>query len=252
MRRIIFSLAACGVLMLAAAAPAGAITNGIADGADHAEVGALVASVAYSDGTWTYCSGTLIAPRVFLTAAHCAVDGGPARVTFSTHYVLGDPVYTGTFRVDPQYPGPMSSPHDVAVVLLDVAVSGITPAQLPAAGALDALPKDQPIVSVGYGANTVTSGKGGGHQYLYDDVRREAIGTVDTVTSAWLKASMNPALGDGGTCFGDSGGPNFLGTTDIVAATTITGDSVCRATNVDYRMDSAAARTFLGEFVSLP
>jgi hypothetical protein len=30
------------------------------------------------------------------------------------------------------------------------------------------------------------------------------------------------------------------------------GDSVCRATNVDYRMDSAAARTFLVRFVTLP
>ena len=63
---------------------------------------------------------------------------------------------------------------------------------------------------------------------------------------------MNPAKGDGGTCYGDSGGPNFLGATDIVAATTITGDSVCRSTNVDYRLDTPAARTFLGAYVTLP
>jgi hypothetical protein len=46
-----------------------------------------------------------------------------------------------------------------------------------------------------------------------------------------------PTLGDDGTCYGDSGGPNFLGAgameTNIVAATTITGDLMCRATNVD-------------------
>ena len=67
---------------------------------------------------------------------------------------------------------------------------------------------------------------------------------------------MNPALGDGGTCYGDSGGPNFLGAgsteTNIVAATTITGDAMCRATNVVYRLDTASARSFLSRFVALP
>jgi hypothetical protein len=67
---------------------------------------------------------------------------------------------------------------------------------------------------------------------------------------------MNPHLGDGGTCYGDSGGPTFLGAgddeTSIVAATTVTGDSRCRATNVVCRLDTASARTFLGTYVSLP
>lgn len=48
----------------------------------------------------------------------------------------------------------------------------------------------------------------------------------------------------GGTCYGDSGGPNLLGGTDVVAAITITGDAVCRATNVTYRLDTVSARTF--------
>jgi len=67
---------------------------------------------------------------------------------------------------------------------------------------------------------------------------------------------MNPAHGDGGTCYGDSGGPNFLevgdSETNIVAGTTITGDFMCRATNVDYRMDTPSARSFLEQFVTLP
>ena len=63
---------------------------------------------------------------------------------------------------------------------------------------------------------------------------------------------MNPATGNGGTCYGDSGGPNFLGTTGVVAAITITGDAVCRATNVDYRLDTASARAFLDDYVALP
>jgi len=63
--------------------------------------------------------------------------------------------------------------------------------------------------------------------------------------------SENPATGNGGTCYGDSG-PNFLGSTDVIAATTITGDSVCRSTNVDYRLDTVSARQFLAGFVALP
>lgn len=49
-----------------------------------------------------------------------------------------------------------------------------------------------------------------------------------------------------------TGGPNFLGTTDIVAAITVTGDAVCRSTNVDYRLDTPSARTLLRQYVALP
>ncbi len=79
-----------------------------------------------------------------------------------------------------------------------------------------------------------------------------AVGELNAVNKTWLRISMNSSTGDGGTCYGDSGGPNFLGSTTIVAAVTITGDAVCRATNVDYRLDTASARAFLGQFVILP
>ncbi|MFN2626594.1 MAG: hypothetical protein ABR520_10995, partial [Mycobacteriales bacterium] len=76
--------------------------------------------------------------------------------------------------------------------------------------------------------------------------------TLNSTNPAWLRISMNPSTGNGGTCYGDSGGPNFLGTSAVIAATTITGDAVCRSTNVVYRLDTASARTFLGQFVALP
>lgn len=79
-----------------------------------------------------------------------------------------------------------------------------------------------------------------------------ATGTLNSTNKAWLRISGNPSTGDRGTCYGDSGGPNFLGTTNIVAATTITGDAVCRSTNVTYRLETASARAFLGQFVTLP
>jgi secreted trypsin-like serine protease len=237
------------VATLGVASPATAITYGVPDGDAHPNVGGLIAPQAYSDGTWLYCSGTLIAPRIFLTAAHCgdaAVER--VRVSFDTAYVDGkSKVYAGTFYASPAFSSNQDDPNDIAVVVFDKEVKGITPARLPEADSLSDLPGDQQFTSVGYGAYAFVRG-----QFLYNDVRMVATGTLFTINSAWLRISMNPALGDGGTCYGDSGGPNFLGTTDVIAATTITGDAACRATNVTYRLDTLSARAFLDDYVTLP
>ena len=233
------------------AAPAAAITNGTLDGNDHPNVGGLVAPTQYSDGTWLYCSGTLISPTIFLTAAHCGEDGEDVRVTFDTAYIDGDKVYQGVFEADPAYTQAQNDTHDIAVVVFQKAVKGITPARLPAAGSLSQLSGSQSFVPVGYGAYEVKRGPGG-HQYLYNDVRMKTTGTLNSINLTWLRISMNPSTGNGGTCYGDSGGPNFLGTTNVIASTTITGDAICRSTNVTYRLDTESARTFLGQYVTLP
>jgi hypothetical protein len=239
------------VALLSMATPAHAIVYGVPDGDQHPNVGGLVAAKQYSDGTWISCSGTLISPTVFLTAAHCDEGTATVTVTFSTAYVEGEKTYTGRFYADPLYDWKQSDPHDIAVVVFDKPIKKITPARLPAENSLSDLDGSQQFTSVGYGAYEVTN-EPGGHQYLYDDVRMVATGTLNSINPAWLRISMNPATGNGGTCYGDSGGPNFLGTTDIVAATTITGDAICRSTNVTYRLDTASARAFLGQFVDLP
>ena len=254
-RLIAAATAACALVL---AAPAGAITNGAPDGNRHPEVGSLLAPQAYSDGTWTTCTGTLISPTVFLTAAHCDQGVERVAVTFDSNYVAATgTTHWGTWHADPRYSEHVeSNPHDLAVVVFDHPVTGIQPARLPHLGQLNKLARGTRITSVGYGAQLVTQEQGGKVLH-YQDTRYRATGTVNTVTTkAWLKASMNPARGDGGTCYGDSGGPNFLGAgageTRIVAATTITGDTWCRATNVDYRLDTRSARSFLGQFVTLP
>jgi secreted trypsin-like serine protease len=65
---------------------------------------------------------------------------------------------------------------------------------------------------------------------------------------------MNDAKGDGGTCYGDSGGPHFLGgvESNLIVSITVTGDAVCKATDKTYRMDIDSARDFLEDFVPLP
>jgi Trypsin len=254
MRKTIAACAATLALLVFVGA-ASAITYGEPDGNGHPNVGALLAPQAYSDGTWASCSGTLISPTVFLTAEHC--DWGLSRmaVTFASTYVAGkSKVYWGTWHGDPLYSGAQGDPHDVAVVVFDKPI-GITPASLPKAGSLANLPSNQDFTSVGYGAQSVTIDHG--PTFHYEDTRFVATSdTLFAINNAWLRISMNPTLGDGGTCYGDSGGPNFLGAdateTNIVAATTITGDFMCRATNVVYRLDTASARAFLGQYVKLP
>jgi hypothetical protein len=111
-------LAACAAV-LALAAPTGAITHGAPDGNGHPEVGALLAPQPCSDGTWETCSGTLISPTVFLTAAHC--DQGVTRVavTFDSSYntTMGT-AHWGTWHTDPGYNQAQSDPQDVAVIVL--------------------------------------------------------------------------------------------------------------------------------------
>jgi Trypsin len=254
MRRVFaVTLAVLGVLLVPASAIA--VTYGVPDGNGHPEVGALLAPSAYSDGTWGTCSGTLISPTVFLTAAHCDQGLDRVAVTFASSFVAGtSKVYWGSWHADPAYNQAQSDPQDMAVVVFDKPVKGITPARLPKAGSLTGLVAGAPITSVGYGAQSVTISQG--PDFHYADVRYVATGTLNALNPSWLRNSMNPATGNGGTCYGDSGGPNFLGAgadeTNIVAATTITGDSMCRATNVDYRLDTLTARAFLGQYVALP
>ena len=254
MRKILASIAAAAA-MLVLASGASAIVYGQPDGNRHPQVGALLAPHAYSDGTWATCSGTLISPTVFLTAAHC--DWGLRRmaVTFDSAYTAPGNTYWGDWYADPRYTGAQGDPNDLAVVVFDDPVRRITPARLPAEGSLSNLPSNQSFTSVGYGAQDVTIDHG--PTFHYADVR--FFGTSDTlfaINRAWLRISMNPILGDAGTCYGDSGGPNFLGAgateTNIIAGTTITGDFLCRATNVVYRLDTTSARWFLGQYVALP
>src|SRR4051794_17463759 len=243
------------IAALVAAAPVGAITNGAADNNRHPEVGMMLSQQAHSDGTWTRCTGTLISSDVFLTAAHCEIPGvSQVKVGFDSAFTYPGKTYTGTWRADPLYNQSQSDPHDIAVILLDKSPR-IAPAQLPAAGSNDNLPANQQFTSVGYGTLAAQNGPGG-HTFPIDDVRKYAVGTLNSVTKSWLRISQNASHGDGGTCYGDSGGPNFRGAgsgeTNVIAATTITGDTSCGSTNVDYRLDTPSARSFPANYVNLP
>ena len=162
MRRFTILFAALLFALGAGVPSAGAITNGEPDGTRHPAVGALVGYYAPAGGTIAYCSGTLISPTVFLTAAHCGfLPGDTVQVTFDEVYTADSTLYTGTFIAHPDYrPGTNAQglqSNDIAVVVFSKPIRGITPAQLPTAGLLDQMKADGTLTqstlftSVGYG-----------------------------------------------------------------------------------------------------
>jgi secreted trypsin-like serine protease len=267
-RSLLIVLLAVAALLLPAAT-ANAITFGQPDGNLHPNVGALLADYdPDSPGPDVLCSGTLIAPTVFLTAAHCTAfleaEGiSQVWVTFAPAYdedaTTTAGLFAGSYVTHPEFgSGGAADTHDIAVVLLQQAPVGITPAQLPTAGLLDELQashqlRSQTFTAVGYG--TVREDKTGGpHAFFFDAIRRYALQSALNLEKAWLLLSMNPSTGSGGACYGDSGGPHFLGGVDsnLLVSITITGDAMCRATDKTYRLDTASAREFLDDFVTLP
>ena len=268
MVRKFFVLSILLIMLFIMTVPAQAISYGTFDGTDHPNVGSMVAKV--GDNYYQWCSGTLISDRVFLTASHCTAPiddflaenpGAEMLVTFDPTIHAGGTFYTGVWHTNPAYFTAHGSddPGDVAVIVLDQA-PGIAPASLPTEGLLDQL-KSQHILNdtlftaVGYGTVRETNHKA--WQSILDNVdRNRAVQSFLSLTDAWITFSMNLATGNGGTCYGDSGGPHFLHQgeveTSTVVAVTVTGDANCKATDKDYRVDTPQARAFLSEFVELP
>ncbi len=256
LRRKCSVLLAAAIMLVAGLACGGvasAITYGQPDGNRHPNVGALVGT--FDGETYPYCSGTLISPTVFLTAAHCDIGTSTVYVTFDSEYTLKSKLYAGTFYADPEFNKSQSDPHDIAVVVFEKPIRGIEPAQLPTLGQFDSVDKDQQFTAVGYGGQEAVN-QPGGPVIGYLDTREYAVSTLNAVGPSYLRLSQNPATGNSGTCYGDSGGPNFFGAgsveTNIIAGITITGDAFCNSTNVIYRLDTESARAFLEDFVELP
>ncbi len=190
-----------------------------------------------------------------MTAAHCGEDNSSVYVTFDSSYTSKSKLYSGTFYSDPLYNHSQNDPHDIAVVVLDKPIRGIEPARLPTLGQFDQVDNNQQFTAVGYGGQEAVNQPGGPViGYLY--TRYYAVSTFNALGPSYLRLAQNPATGNGGTCYGDSGGPNFLGAgpseTNIIAGITITGDALCKSTNVIYRLDTESAREFLTQYVVGP
>lgn len=245
-----------------------AITYGFLDSnGTYSNVGAFIVQSPSTGKIFPVCSGTLITPNVFLTAGHCtsfftqdlAPNGWTAYVSFDGSIPFGDLTSNTSNLVgisevvtNPNFNRSQSDPGDIGVLILDSNVPGLTPATLPTCGLLDQLRAQNGLKSavftpVGYGVqNRVV---GGGVPFFQDQnpvPRMFAFSSFNALNRGYLRLSQNPSTGNGGTCFGDSGGPNFFTVNgqQLIAAITITGDLVCRSTNVDYRLDTSSAQGF--------
>jgi hypothetical protein len=229
-----------GVAALVVAAPAFAITGGSLDGAAHPAVGLLLAD--RGNGPEPDCSGALVSPTVFVTAAHCTADLSSSRVwvSFDSRYdAASSPLLTGTAHTDPEWSTVKDDKHDLAVVVLDKPVRSTVPYALPKAGALDAPSvASQTFTNVGYGYFDRT--------FTFDGYRRSSTSSFTNVKATELKLSDKP----GGVCFGDSGGPRLLG--NVVVAVTSYGNNNCTGQSTSYRLDTLGARSFLSGFVAVP
>ena len=135
------SILALVFLTILAIAPAvQAITFGQPDGDSHPNVGAMIVQEP-DENLYFYCSGTLIAPNVFLTAAHCTAAAAANGAAPGDVFVTFDPVldenatlHMGTYYLNPNYGHDMHDLNDVAVIILDEVITDITPAELPIGG----------------------------------------------------------------------------------------------------------------------
>lgn len=256
----------CGSLLLPP--KTSAITYGFVDSNNQfRNTGAFI--VKSTNGQiFPICSGTLITPNVFLTAAHCtlfytqdlAPEGDVAYVSFDQSIPFGSLTSNKTELLpvahvvsNPNYNPSQGDSGDIGVLILERSVRAVTPATLPACGLLDQLVaqnglKTATFTNAGYGLqNRVVGGGLPFFQDLNPIPRMFSFSSFNSLNGGYLRLSQNPSTGNGGTCFGDSGGPNFLTVNgkQLIVAITITGDSVCRSTNVDYRLDTVSAQGFL-------
>lgn len=238
------------------------ITNGELDGSAHPAVVLILMEVA---GTPAYrCSGTLISPTVVLTAGHCVGETGEfsgIRIFTESDVQNGhnNYPYAGPNAVEatawyshPQFTEAAFYLHDVGVVLLSKAVKLPASAygRLPALDALEALKPSSSTIftAVGYGLQRINP--------VF--IEREKIRMVaephliqiNTGFTGPGSLLLSNNASTGGTCFGDSGGPNFVGTSSVVGAVTSFGiNGNCAGTGGVFRLDKADVLDFVDQYL---
>ena len=249
------------VIVLAAAAvpsSARAIVNGELAGGQYPAVGTVVVAPGGGEPMFHPCSGFLISSTAFATAGHCVVFVQELQdeVGRQTIGVSFDPTFdpdTSSFveaasaTIHPEF---LANQHsnktsDMAVLALKAPIEGVEPIELPEQGAAKHLSHDSQLTTVGYGMTRDCTDPGP-CQLVDEPARRFATETLNSVSRWFITVGQNPASGEGGVCYMDSGGPHLLpGTNTAVALTSAVHGSFCSSTSRDVRIDTARALSFL-------
>jgi secreted trypsin-like serine protease len=219
------------------------------------------------DGTplWR-CSGTLLSPTLFLTAGHCTeapaahveiwFDADVTNAAAQNYPFTGD--VGGAPYTNPQYDPNAFFLFDLGVVVLDEPVDMDVYGALPSLDQLDALKtqrgkQDVTFTAVGYGLQQSFPDAASWKENNLR-IRMVAHPKLNQINTPGFTGDFSLLLSNnahtGGTCFGDSGGPNFLGDSNVVAGVTSFGlNSTCAGTGGVYRVDRADDLDWLyGEF----
>ena len=248
------------LVVLSFVGPASAVTNGDLDGEDHPYVGLMVAHDGVSG--WR-CSGTLISPTVFVTAGHCTDGAIFATVYFETDVESGIPGngypfgggVNGVAYTSPDYISAAFFVNDLGVVVLNepVVLAGGYAQLVADAGVLDAMKtrrgrQNQDFTAVGYGLQRINP-----VFVEAERVRMVATPHLIQINTPGFTGDFSILLSNnhstGGTCFGDSGGPNFIGASNIIGGVTSFGiNGNCAGTGGVYRLDRAHDLEWLATF----
>jgi V8-like Glu-specific endopeptidase len=212
------------------------------------------------------CSGTLISPTVFLTAGHCT-DSPAAHVEiwFQADVENGIPgngypfsgQAGGTPYTHPLYNPNAFSLYDLGVVVLDQPMVMSAYGALPGLDQLDSLKtrrglQDVTFTAVGYGLQQSFPDAA---SWKENNVRIRMIATphllqINTRFTGDGSLLLSNNTNTGGTCFGDSGGPNFIDKTNVVGGVTSYGlNSTCAGTGGVYRVDRADDLDWVATFL---
>lgn len=258
------------LLLLVLVAPASAITDGELAGERHPEVVLVLMEVG---GEPMYrCSGTMIDYDLVLTAGHCTSNypGEPftgMRVFYESDVEYGDNNYpyagpnaieATAWAAHPLYETAPFWFNDVGMIKLADPVPGLTEADfgiLPAVDSLDALKTRRGLnkawfTAVGYGLQQINP-----VFVVSERIRMIAYPKLIQINTPGFTGDFSLLLSNnastGGTCFGDSGGPNFLWDTQIVAGVTSFGlNGNCAGTGGVFRMDRQNVLDFVNGFIA--